>query len=66
MSTIFFYFDIQYAVRLHDWIIANSGGASGSINLGQLESVLEHIQNDFYYPDIDQKREHLTLLREKG
>lgn len=65
MSTIFFYFDIQYAVRLHDWIIANSGGASGSINLGQLESVLEHIQNDFYYPDIDQKLTHLVFAVNK-
>ena len=55
MSTTFFYFDIHYAVRLHDWIIENSGGSSGSIHLGLLESALENIQNDLYYPEIDQK-----------
>lgn len=65
MSTIFFYFDIQYAVKTHDWIIANSGGSSGSMNLGLLESALENIQNDLYYPDIDQKLTHLVFAVNK-
>jgi death on curing protein len=65
MSTIFFYFDIQYAVKAHDWIIENSGGYSGSVNLGLLESALENIQNDLYYPDIDQKLTHLVFAVNK-
>ena len=65
MSTTFFYFDIQYAVRLHDWIIENSGGSSGSIHLGLLESALENIQNDLYYPEIDQKLTHLVFAVNK-
>ena len=65
MSTTFFYFDIQYAVRLHDWIIEKSGGSSGSVHLGLLESALENIQNDLYYPEIDQKLTHLVFAVNK-
>jgi len=52
MAATFFYFDVHYAVKVHDWIIENSGGCPGSNNLGLLESALEHIQNDLYYPEI--------------
>jgi death on curing protein len=65
MSTIFFYFDIQYAVKAHDWIIENSGGYAGVVNLGLLESALENIQNDLYYPDLDQKLTHLVFAVNK-
>jgi death-on-curing protein len=44
----YIYFDIDHAIRTHDFIIENSGGNSGII---EIESVLEHIQNNFYYPE---------------
>jgi death on curing protein len=61
MPTAFFYFDSDYAVKLHDWVIENSGGLPGSNNLGLLESALEHIQNDLYYPEIQDKLTHLVF-----
>lgn len=45
----------------HDWIINNSGGLHGIKDLGQLESVLEHIQNDDYYPTFEDKLTHLVF-----
>ncbi|MGP4933045.1 type II toxin-antitoxin system death-on-curing family toxin [Pseudoalteromonas nigrifaciens] len=60
-SVRFFYFDISHAVHTHDWIIENSGGASGIKDIGQLESPLEHIQNDDYYPEMEDKLTHLVF-----
>ena len=65
MKTAFFYFESHDAVKLHDWIIANSGGLSGINHLGQLDSVLEHIQNDLYYPEIQDKLTHLVFAVNK-
>ena len=65
MAADFFYFDIHYAIKLHDWIIENSGGFPGSNNLYLLESVLEHIQNDLYYPKIHHKLTHLVFATNK-
>lgn len=61
MSALTLYFDPQHAVDVHDWIIENSGGLPGLKDLGQLESVLEHIQNDDYYPTFDAKLTHLIF-----
>ena len=55
------YFDIHYAVKTHDYIIAKSGGRSGVLDLGKLESVLEHIKNDLYYPEFEDKLTHLVF-----
>ena len=55
------YFDITHAIEVHDWIIENSGGLAGINNLGLLESSLEHIQNDNYYPKIEDKLTHLVF-----
>jgi len=38
MAEQFFYFDIHYAIEIHDWIIEKSGGFPGANNLGLLES----------------------------
>jgi death-on-curing protein len=65
MAAGFFYFDIHYAIELHDWIIENSGGFPGSNNLSLLESALEHIQNDLYYPEIHHKLTHLVFAVNK-
>ena len=55
------YIDIEYAIKVHDMIIEKSGGMSGSKDLGQLESVLTHIQNDIYYPSFEDKLTHLIF-----
>ncbi len=57
----YFYFDVKYAVNTHDWIIEISGGLTGTKDIGQLESPLEHIQNDWYYPEIEDKLTHLVF-----
>ena len=61
MSELVLYFDIKHAVEVHDWIIEHSGGLAGSKDLGALESVLDHIQNDMYYPTFEDKLNHLIF-----
>jgi death on curing protein len=65
MEETFFYFDIHCATEVHDWIIENSGGSPGTNNLGLLESSLEHIQNDLYYPELHHKLTHLVFAINK-
>lgn len=65
MADLTLYFDVQHAVAVHDWIIENSGGLPGLKDLGQLESVLQHIQNDDYYPTLDAKLTHLIFAINK-
>lgn len=62
----FVYFDIDHAIGVHDWIIENSGGKSGNNNLDLLRSPLEHIQNDMYYPEIENKLSHLVFSINKN
>ncbi|MGV3598743.1 MAG: type II toxin-antitoxin system death-on-curing family toxin [Bacteroidota bacterium] len=62
----FFYFDSEHAIKEHDFIIEESGGRMGVLNIGLLESVLEHIQNDFYYPTIEEKLCHLFFSINKN
>ena len=62
----FLYFDVSHAVRTHDWIIENSGGMAGTKDIGQLESPLEHIQNDLYYPELEDKLTHLVFSINKN
>lgn len=57
----FVYFDLEHAIRTHDFIIEKSGGSPGAIDSGKVESVLEHIQNDFYYPEFEDKLTHLVF-----
>jgi death on curing protein len=65
MEEKFFYFDIYHAIEVHNWIIENSGGLPGVNNLGLLESALQHIQNDLYYPELHQKLTHLVFAINK-
>lgn len=62
----FFYFDVAHAVSVHDWIIEHSGGLSGIKDIGQLASPLEHIQNDWYYPEMEDKLTHLVFSINKN
>ncbi|QYG05073.1 type II toxin-antitoxin system death-on-curing family toxin [Janthinobacterium sp. PAMC25594] len=59
MGDNFIYFDKIHAIAVHDWIIANSGGRSGMENEGLLESPLQMIQNELYYPELEDKLTHL-------
>jgi death on curing protein len=52
---IFFYFEVDHAVEVHDWVIENTGGLGGVKDIGILGSTLTHIQNDLYYPSIESK-----------
>ena len=55
------YFDTQHAIKMHDWIIEKSGGLAGNREIGLLDSALEHIQNDQYYRDFEDKLCHLMI-----
>lgn len=62
----FLYFDTQHAIGVHDNIIDTTGGLSGVINIGLLDSVLDHIKNDMYYPCIEDKTAHLLFSVNKN
>lgn len=55
----FIYFDFEFAVKEHDYIIENSGGMSGAKDLGQLHATLDFVQNDIYYPELEDKISYL-------
>lgn len=60
------YFSSKYAIKVHNTIIENSGGLSGYKDIGMLDSVLEHIKNDIYYPDFLDKITHLVYSINKN
>lgn len=54
------YITIEQAIEIHSRTVDVSGGGDkGQLDIGQLESVLEHIQNDDYYPTFEEKLTHL-------
>jgi death-on-curing protein len=61
MDNEILYFDVKHAVEVHDYIIDVSGGLHGNRDIGLLDSVLDHIQNDMYYPDFPGKLTHLVF-----
>lgn len=61
-----FYFDSAHAIQVHDEIIEKSGGFKGIKDIGNLESVLELIQNDSYYPSLESKLCHLCYSINKN
>lgn len=62
----YLYFDVAHAIREQSWVIANSGGLPGVKNVEHLESVLGHIQNDLYYPEMADKLCHLVFSINKN
>ena len=62
----FFYFDTIHAIKAHDFIIENSGGRKGTLNVGLVDSVVGHIQNDVYYPLLEDKLCHLFFSINKN
>lgn len=54
------YITLEQAIDIHSKTVQYSGGgAYGHFDLGKLESVLQHIQNDDYYPELVDKLTHL-------
>jgi death-on-curing protein len=54
------YLSLKQAIKVHRKTVeVSGGGALGHLELGKLESVLEHIQNDDYYPTFEDKLTHL-------
>ncbi|MEW5842611.1 MAG: type II toxin-antitoxin system death-on-curing family toxin [Bacteroidota bacterium] len=60
------YITIEQAVATHKQTVKVSGGGSdGVLDAGRLESVLQHIQNDDYYPTFEDKLTHLIFASNK-
>lgn len=55
------YFTAEHAIKEHQYIIEQSGGLPGVKNVGMLESVLHHIQDDRFYPELIDKITHLVF-----
>ena len=54
------YLTLEQAIEVHRKTVeVSGGGALGHLELGKLESVLDHIQNDDYYPTFEEKLTHL-------
>lgn len=54
------YIDLAEAIRLHQKTVEYSGGGTiEHFDLGRLDSVLQNIQNDEYYPTFAEKITHL-------
>ena len=60
------YLTIEQAIDTHRKTVEVSGGGTlEHLDLGKLESVLEHIQNDVYYPTFEDKLTHLFFSANK-
>lgn len=54
------YITLDEAIEIHKLTVQHSGGgALGHFDLGRLDSVLQNIQNDDYYPNFVDKITHL-------
>ena len=54
------YVSLEQAKFIHEKTILHSGGGTYEhFDLGRLESVLQNIQNDDYYPTFEEKITHL-------
>lgn len=54
------YITTSQAIDIHGTILELSGGREGHNDIGLLDSVLELIQNDDYYPTFEEKLCHLV------
>ena len=54
------YLTLEQAIESHEKTVEVSGGGTlEHLDMGRLESVLENIQNDIYYPNFEEKLTHL-------
>ncbi len=62
----FNYITLEEAIQLHLVTIeVSGGGATGTRETGLLDGVLNHIQNDDYYPTFEDKLTHLFFSSNK-
>ena len=60
------YFDFATLMRIYEkTIIVSGGGSAGILHQGQIESILQHIRNDDYYPTFIKKLTHLFFSLNK-
>ncbi|WP_245168823.1 MULTISPECIES: type II toxin-antitoxin system death-on-curing family toxin [unclassified Chryseobacterium] len=59
------YFPKEFAIKIHDKILDISGGHKGIKDEGNIESPLYHIQQDIYYPYLEDKLTHLVFCFNK-
>jgi len=60
------YLTLEQAIETHKKTVEVSGGGTlGHLDLGKLDSVLTHIQNDDYYPSFEDKLTHLFYSSNK-
>ena len=62
----FRYFTVEFTIEVHDNIIRESGGFMGIRDGGLIDSTLDHVQNDFYYPELEDKVTHLIFSFNKN
>lgn len=60
------YLSSDDVVEIHDRVIEASGGLAGVRDVGLVDSAVELVQNDVYYPDILTKVAHLIYSLNKG
>ena len=62
------YFTYTTLLKIHDKVLVFSGGMAGVKDKGLLESPLEFIMDDEYYPDLADKLTHLvySLIKNHG
>ncbi|MDP3608016.1 MAG: type II toxin-antitoxin system death-on-curing family toxin [Methylophilus sp.] len=54
------YLTLEQAIDIHaNTVEVSGGGTLGHLELGKLDSVLQNIQNDDYYPTFEEKLTHL-------
>ena len=54
------YLTLEEAIATHGKTVeVSGGGTTGQLEIGTLDAVLQHIQNDDYYPTFDAKLTHL-------
>ena len=54
------YVSLEQAIETHRNTVSVSGGGTfDQLEIGKLDAVLQHIQNDTYYPSFDAKLTHL-------
>ena len=60
MNNGIIYLTLEQAKTIHSKTIQYSGGGTyEALDIGKLDSVLQHIQNDDYYPNFVDKLTHL-------
>jgi death on curing protein len=60
------YLTIEDAIDVHKRTVkVSGGGADGILDADKLACVLEHIQNDDYYPEFEDKATHLFFCTNK-